>query len=112
MRAALCAHVLFAAFCGLLAFATSASAECAWVLWDGSLFKGEWSWGVPSAYPTMKECSENLLTMAGLYKGDSFEVKGAFHGSREASYRKKGDDTRNKLVCLPDTVDPRGPKGK
>src|SRR5580704_5075009 len=69
---------------GLLAFATSASAECAWVVWGPS---GESGFVARAGYKTWSDCEDARRAMLGVYGGDP---------------------TRG--VCLPDTVDPRGPK--
>ena len=85
----------------LLALATSVHAECAWVLWTTSY---KLSGGAPvtetilpsEAYTTKGECDRTLER-------------------REAreDERRKSDPTRQRyFVCLPDTIDPRGPKGK
>jgi hypothetical protein len=79
---------------GLLALATSASAECAWVAWVTDSVYGDASrWQVyppmGTAFGPRKECEVSQKVAR-----DTNAREGLF------------------FVCLPDTVDPRESKGK
>jgi hypothetical protein len=80
----------------LLASAATASAECAWLLWAGVLTAGRF-WGSTTDY---------VLVSGYLTRADCEAAEPNL---------KVGPRPTGKVVqklCLPDTVDPRGPKGK
>ena len=88
-------------------FATSAAAESAWVLWWRTITPIE-DWDLLGAHPTVQECSQDLVALAQSMKKDGYDMPGALPGVRTITY-KKGDKS-GRLMCLPDTVDPRGVK--
>ena len=88
----------------LLAWAATASAECAWVLW-----LSEWrsNWSVLGTSLTRGRCLEQMAAIVGPLSEDERE-------SGNASDALRPNVTFKGIVyhCLPDTVDPRGPKTK
>jgi len=98
MRLARRASLLVAFY--LLASAATAHAECAWVLWqhDGTL------WTTLAAWPQQEECARRRVEHYGLAKAPPPGV-GTLIKSKQGDFFMRYD-------CLPDTVDPRGPKGQ
>jgi hypothetical protein len=93
--------ILLAALSVLLALATSAYAECAWVIWSETASVHQ-PYHVLSAHPSVGECEKALSDFVSYHRKDTYTSFGP-------RMWVSGED---KLFCLPDTVDPRGPKGK
>jgi len=112
----------------LLAFTTSAHAECAWVLWNNTKpilgQQGPTTWELHTAHETKAGCEK-----ANAPRSDT-SLEAAYWRSRyqhAANFKNvevlplgfavvvtftDGSALQITRVCLPDTVDPRGPKGK
>ncbi len=92
------ARLLLLTLLCLLALATSA-AECAWVSWvEEPAGSNRWSLASRTAFERKRECDEAQRI-----------PKEAIIA---ASNRRLPAPTAQPYTCLPDTVDPRGPKGK
>ncbi len=119
--------ILLATLCCLLAVATSA--EAAWVSWTRATTQdGSETWSISAATETAMQC------LAGAEAAVNDVVSGTirdrdqarrYQSIRDSGYtftrqgphsleatRSDGTTLQIEFKCLPDTVDPRGPKGK
>ena len=98
----------------VLPLTTSAAAECAWVLWERTWTdRSRWAWLISSreywtplaAVATLQQCEKEQADQTRAY-GKLAEVL----ATTNAPLDDPSEHTA--WICLPDTVDPRGPKGK
>jgi len=98
----------------MMPLATSATAECAWVLWERTWTdRSRWTWLISSrehwtpvaAVATLQQCESQRVEQTRAY-GKLAEVL--------ATTDSTPDDPSEHTawVCFPATIDPRGPKAK
>jgi hypothetical protein len=101
----------------LLALASSVFAECAWVMWthietqSDSNQRDEW---VLTGVPNAADCYASLRATMKMQAADKPQSSDeATRVVANAVVRGScGTVTTYTYSCLPDTIDPRGPKGK
>ena len=93
-------------FIGVLALATSASAEGAWTLW---MMGASSPWDSVGTFSTPELCMEALHQQAQAVEKLGLKVT---EDAAAGSFLATGADQDIRGQCLPDTDDPRRPKGK
>ena len=106
----------------LLASAATAHAECAWVMWQHTALSGSSRVTTEpvDGHPTRQACGDAIkaaLTTAEASRNETMlvTVNRADNSVVTLIKTKTGKVepfSSYSLLCLPDTVDPRGPKGK
>jgi hypothetical protein len=107
----------------LLASTATAHAECAWVMWREDETKApdrlaEVEWAAPVAYSDRAACvaviNDNIKNW-GTRQAPTQTVERSSSGTAaefRTRFRNIDGWTAVRLRCLPDTVDPRGPRAK
>jgi hypothetical protein len=84
----------------LLASVGAASAECAWVLWGESTVEGKWRYLLSAT--SKGECDHKRNDWYDLHYGSVGRPSAPSEISRRLEV----------FHCVPDTIDPRGTRGK
>jgi hypothetical protein len=106
MLATICIRIMIAVAC-LLAFVTSVSAECAWVLW---VVQGTTVDHLYASYTAAQDCIGELDAREQRLRRDRtlLTTRSAETTLNITDQITAGFSTT--YWCLPDTIDPRGPK--
>jgi hypothetical protein len=91
----------------LLAWTATASTECASVICAKSP-ESQNVWQASGTHLSLSDCQKDLHRLRKHYLGDG----GQWVVSHGAAYYERGEAVYQRVVCLPDTVDPRGPNRK
>src|SRR5713101_4511184 len=91
----------------LITSAATAEAECAWVLWEQI---NAATWSLKDGFSDADSCKRALRS--GIRKSVSRNPGSEDRGDNTAVIAKSSGRLTLTFACLPDTVDPRGPKGK
>src|SRR4029434_2478712 len=112
--------LVIAGLCCSLALVTSASAECAWVLWSQAHDPKAGPWVLQTAYPSVSDCTKAIDRRGeGGRKGetgteDGRKIKGTPYRRAPTDlfglYGRSASNGGVAWQCFPETVDPRAPK--
>ena len=93
----------------LLLTVSSASAECAWLMWNrANAPTAPEAWTIGTAFGNRKACTHEISKRAKGWKNTGWNV--VF--DTDARIAAKSQAGVNELICLPDSADPRAPKGR
>ncbi len=97
----------------LLTSAATVYADCAWVLWEDILTTKATTTEPIRAYTTKSDCDRALRDALAEFKSLPGQIVSRGRGDKyQEAYVTIGKETTGyRYVCLPDTIDPRGPKG-
>ena len=99
----------------LFASVGTASAE-SWIAWVHAVFQSQGldQWNVAGAAESLNECNKNAVTAAGnamqRFRANNDGNRYVQTGTVIEVTYASGEKASMAFVCLPDTVDPRGPK--
>ena len=96
----------------LLAWAATVSAEDWWVVWGYHLSPStkQEQYAVAAKYSTRRDCEQTVQQYSDSLRSQGYTATGGSPGSPATLVNKEGAVL--KFFCLPDTVDPRRPKGR
>ncbi len=113
-------RVFLALLCVML-LASTVSAECAWVLWVEDIWSFKPKSGIPDkrewsliqSEPSKRQCEKAQdVNIRNVSEPDSTLAEKIEVNENMVFKRRENVTLIHRALCLPDTVDPRGPKGK